>query len=75
MFDLKVLELKENMISLINESGLPASVLVYIIKDIADLAETSLREQIQIQVTKKQQEEQALQEQEQNIVMDDIEEN
>lgn len=65
MFDLKVLQLKEEIIKLINESGLPASILVYVIKDIADLAETTLREQVQAQLAEQQQ---------QAVVMDDTEE-
>ena len=69
MFDLKVLELKEKMINAINESGLPASILSYIVKDISVMVDKTLSEQIRAQLS---QQAQAKQEQ---VQVDNIEEN
>ena len=71
MFDLKVLELKEKMINAINESGLPASILSYIVKDISVMVDKTLSEQIRAQLS---QQAQAKQEQEQ-VQVDNVEEN
>lgn len=57
MFDLKVLELKESIIQSINESGLPASVVTYIVKEIVVMAEQTLQQQLQAQMAQKQEEE------------------
>ena len=69
MFDLKVLELKEKLINVINESGLPASILSYIVKDISEMVDKTLSEQIRAQLS---QQAQAKQEQ---VQVDNIEEN
>ncbi len=67
MFDLKVLDLKDKLITDINESGLPASVLSYVIKDISDLVDKTLREQIQAQLNQRNQEQE-------QVIVDNVEE-
>jgi hypothetical protein len=49
MFDLEVEELKQDLVKRINESKLPATALVYILKEILQSATLAMNNQITLQ--------------------------
>ena len=57
MFDLKVMEMKEGIVNLINECNLPASVICYVLKEIEQMAEQTLQQNLQQQSMEKKQHE------------------
>lgn len=58
MFDLTVVEFKEKIIEEINNSGMPLSIVHYVLKEVNDIVKDSLEDNIRKQKIEKEQKEQ-----------------
>jgi hypothetical protein len=61
MFDLTVKEFRERLITETNASGLPATMLVYIMQDMLTMAQRAQSEQLQLQLQQRAAEQQTQQ--------------